>query len=199
MSALTPKTPTWSNLSAQAGVVFHVLSKAIRLFVITGKILPLNSLNPFNRQNLACCGANHTTRFIVRPMHWARLFDSLVRYRSIKALRKNQASAIVAAANLTSEEMEAELGEKLRRLRLNKNIDQQTLAARAGISVRALRNLESGQGSSVNTLLRVLRTLGRESWLQTIAPVPTINPLTLTRAAKPRQRASQKRKLQNKD
>lgn len=27
MSALTPKTSTWSNPAAQAGVVFHVLSK----------------------------------------------------------------------------------------------------------------------------------------------------------------------------
>lgn len=100
------------------------------------------------------------------------------------------------AVNLTSEEMEAELGEKLRRLRLNKNLDQQTLAGRAGVSVRTLRNLESGRGSSVNTLVRVLRALGRESWLQTIAPVPTINPLTLTRTAKLRQRAYRKLKHQ---
>lgn len=99
----------------------------------------------------------------------------------------------MAAVNLTSEEMEAELGEKLRRLRLNKNLNQQTLAGRAGVSVRTLRNLESGRGSSVNTLVRVLRALGRESWLQTVAPVPTINPLTLTRFAEPRQRASKPR------
>lgn len=103
----------------------------------------------------------------------------------------------MAIANLTLEEMEAELGEKLRRLRLNKNLDQKTLAARSGISVRALRNLEGGQGSTVKTLISVLRTLGREEWLQTVAPVPTINPLTLTRAAQPRQRASRSRKSKN--
>lgn len=99
----------------------------------------------------------------------------------------------MATANLTPEEMELELGEKLRRLRLNKNLDQKTVAERSGISVRALRNLEGGQGSSVKTLIRVLRTLGREEWLQTVAPVATINPLTLTRAAEPRQRASRLR------
>lgn len=101
----------------------------------------------------------------------------------------------MVTAHLTPEEMEAELGEKLRRLRLNKNLDQQTLAERSGVSVRALRNLESGQGSSLKTLIRVLRSLGRESWLQTVAPMATINPLTLTRAAKPRQRASRLGKL----
>lgn len=99
----------------------------------------------------------------------------------------------MAIANLTLEEMEAELGEKLRRFRLNKNLDQKTLAERSGISVRALRNLEGGQGSTVKTLISVLRTLGREEWLQTVAPVPTINPLTLTRVAEPRQRASRSR------
>jgi transcriptional regulator with XRE-family HTH domain len=96
----------------------------------------------------------------------------------------------MTSANLTPEEMEMALGEKLRTLRLTKNIDQKTLAERAGMSVRALRNLEGGQGSTIKTLVSVLRALGREEWLHTIAPVATINPLTLTRTAEVRQRAS---------
>jgi transcriptional regulator with XRE-family HTH domain len=90
----------------------------------------------------------------------------------------------------TVEEMEWELGDKLKRLRLNKNLDQRSLAARAGVSVRALRNLESGEGSTLKTLLSVIRALGRESWLQTVAPVPTINPATFTTRAATRLRAS---------
>lgn len=96
----------------------------------------------------------------------------------------------MASRFMTPEEMEAELGENLRTLRLHQNIDQQTLAERAGISARALRNLEAGRGSSLRTLVVVLRALGREDWLQAIAPVPTINPLMLTRLAEPRQRAT---------
>jgi transcriptional regulator with XRE-family HTH domain len=87
-------------------------------------------------------------------------------------------------------EQELELGENLKRLRLNKNCDQKTLAARAGVSVRALRNLEAGQGSNLKTLLSVVRALGREAWLQTIAPVATINPLTITSRATKRLRAT---------
>jgi transcriptional regulator with XRE-family HTH domain len=94
----------------------------------------------------------------------------------------------------TPEEMEVVLGEHLRTHRIPRNIDQETLAERAGISVRALRNLESGVGSSTHTLCRALKALGRESWVDTIAPYPTINPLMLTRQAKPRQRASKPRK-----
>jgi transcriptional regulator with XRE-family HTH domain len=92
--------------------------------------------------------------------------------------------------NQTLGEMEVDLGEKLKRLRLNKNWDQKTLAARAGVSVRALRNLEAGQGSTIKTLLSVVRALGRESWLQTVAPVATINPLTMTTRASQRIRAT---------
>jgi transcriptional regulator with XRE-family HTH domain len=95
--------------------------------------------------------------------------------------------------NRTVEEWEAELGDSLRTLRLHRNLDQATLAARAGISVRSLRNLESGNGSSLRTLIPVVRTLGRESWFELIAPIPTINPLTMTRNANPRQRASKTR------
>lgn len=92
--------------------------------------------------------------------------------------------------NQTLGEQEVELGERLKRLRLNKNWDQKTLAARAGVSVRALRNIEAGQGSTVKTLLSVVRALGRESWLQTIAPVATVNPLTMTSRASRRVRAT---------
>lgn len=103
--------------------------------------------------------------------------------------------SVMSMVNLTPDELEFELGERLRTLRLSRNIDQKTLAERAGVSVRALRSLESGHGSTLKTLVRVVRTLGRQEWLNTIAPVATINPLTLTREAQPRQRASRARRL----
>ena len=90
----------------------------------------------------------------------------------------------------TLEEMEAALGADLKALRLDMNVDQQTLAARAGISISALKNLENGKGSTVRTLLSTVRALGRAEWLATIAPVASINPLTHTEAATPRRRAA---------
>jgi transcriptional regulator with XRE-family HTH domain len=98
-----------------------------------------------------------------------------------------------APRHQTLAEMETELGERLKTLRIHRNLDQETLSARAGISARTLRNLESGSGSSLRTLIQVVRALGREQWFDTIAPVPTINPLMLTRTAAPRQRASKRR------
>lgn len=100
--------------------------------------------------------------------------------------------------NLTPAELEANLGDSLRALRLDRNIDQRTLAERAGISLRAVKNLEGGSGSTLKTLMAVLRALGREEWLNTIAPVASINPLMLTRNAEPRQRASRPRAIKRK-
>lgn len=92
----------------------------------------------------------------------------------------------------TIAELEAQLGERLKALRLNQNLDQITLAERAGISVGALKNMENGSGSTLKTLVAVLRILGREEWLSTIAPIATINPLNMPRASQQRQRASRK-------
>jgi transcriptional regulator with XRE-family HTH domain len=89
----------------------------------------------------------------------------------------------------TPDELAAWLGTSLRKLRIERNLKQDELAAQAGISIHALQNLESGQGATVRTLVTVLRTLGREEWLKTLAPSPTINPLTLPRGASERKRA----------
>ena len=65
---------------------------------------------------------------------------------------------------------------------------------RAGVSLNALKHLEGGKGSTLRTLMGVLRALDRVEWLATIAPVASINPLTLPRAGTVRQRASTRRK-----
>lgn len=84
----------------------------------------------------------------------------------------------------TPHELQTILGERLRRLRLSRNLDQVTTAAKAGISEKALRNLEKGDGSTVETLLRTLKALDHLQGLDYLAPVPTVNPLALLRSAK---------------
>ncbi len=93
----------------------------------------------------------------------------------------------------TIDELEMALGAGVRALRLDLNIEQQTVAARAGISVGALKNLESGRGSTIRTLASVLKALNRQDWLTTIAPSASVNPLTHTESTSPRRRASSAR------
>jgi transcriptional regulator with XRE-family HTH domain len=59
----------------------------------------------------------------------------------------------------TPKELQVALGARVRRLRLARNIDQRATADKAGISEKALRNLEAGRGSTVETLLRTLKAL----------------------------------------
>lgn len=89
----------------------------------------------------------------------------------------------------TIEEFETDVGAQIKSLRLKQNIDRATLALRAGCSVSALKNLESGNGSTMRTLIVVVRALGREDWLRNVAPVATISPLSMLKAGHTRQRA----------
>lgn len=77
------------------------------------------------------------------------------------------------------EDLQRDLGERIRRLRLRRNFDQRMTAEKAGVSERALRNLETGRGSTVETLLRVLRAVGAMDGLEALAPKPGIDPMEL--------------------
>jgi transcriptional regulator with XRE-family HTH domain len=92
-------------------------------------------------------------------------------------------------------ELQVELGRRLRQLRLQRNIDQRTVAEKAGIALTALQSLEAGRGSSVQTLVRTLKALNYLEGIEMLAPQPTVNPLFLLRTKKPRQRVQRPRQL----
>jgi len=89
---------------------------------------------------------------------------------------------------MTPEELAKELGSRLRSLRIHRDLEQVELAERAGVAVRTLRALELGQGSTTETLLRVLKALESLQGLEALAPVPSVSPLALLKSATPRQR-----------
>ena len=78
---------------------------------------------------------------------------------------------------------EVEFGAQVRRARLLADIDQVSLADAANISPVTLANLEKGGGSTLKTLIKVLRALGRDDWLETLEPVPAVSPIALAREA----------------
>ena len=52
------------------------------------------------------------------------------------------------------------IGEKLKAIRLKRNITQQSLAEAASISLSSVKKVENGEIGSFDTLLRILRMLG---------------------------------------
>jgi len=93
----------------------------------------------------------------------------------------------------TSAELEELLGSRLRELRLLKNLDQKTLAERAGVSLNAVKHLESGRGARVNSLIKVLRALERTDWLDTLAPIVSISPMQMLKRGSREPRRARRR------
>lgn len=93
----------------------------------------------------------------------------------------------------TTAELLILLGEQLRAQRLRMNLTLDDVAQSAGVSINAVRRLETGDGSSLSSFVSVLKVLGRADWLSTLKPAVTINPLDMLRQRGPRQRARKPR------
>ena len=79
--------------------------------------------------------------------------------------------------NVTSQSLRAELGARLARQRLARNVTQQALAETAGIGLRTLRRIEAGEPSSVDSVLRIALALGLADGLMSGIPEQAIRPI----------------------
>ena len=61
---------------------------------------------------------------------------------------------------LSDTQLSKRIGEKLKAIRLKRNITQQSLAESSSISLSSVKKVENGEIGSFDTLLRILRTLG---------------------------------------
>ncbi len=76
-----------------------------------------------------------------------------------------------------------ELGDRIRMLRLRKNITQEDLAARTLLAVGTVKSLEAGK-AKLSTLVAVMRELGALEQLDQLLPPVTISPIRLAEASK---------------
>jgi transcriptional regulator with XRE-family HTH domain len=96
--------------------------------------------------------------------------------------------------DLTDGAVLAELGERLRRARLGRNLTQRQLAGEAGVSEVTINKMEKGEPTQTLTLIRVLRSLGLLQGLDAAIPEPLPSPIDqLRRRGHTRQRASSPR------
>lgn len=95
---------------------------------------------------------------------------------------------------LNNQAIREEIGDRVRRERLNQNITQEALANAAGLSRRVVLDLEAGKGCSLRSFIEILRALRKLDQLNALLPDPGISPLQLARLqGKKRQRASGRR------
>ena len=81
-------------------------------------------------------------------------------------------------------EILARIGLALKERRLRQNITQSILAKRSGISVTAVKRLESGLGATLGSFVLVCRTLGVDGWIGGLDVRDEISPIAYADALK---------------
>lgn len=99
------------------------------------------------------------------------------------------------ASELTDEAVLQELGARLARLRIERNLTQAALAEQAGVSKRTLERLEAGAvATQLSGFLRVCRSLGVLEAFETVLPSTAPGPMArLRHGPRQRKRASGRR------
>ncbi|SAL85153.1 XRE family transcriptional regulator [Caballeronia arvi] len=90
----------------------------------------------------------------------------------------------------SSSEISDELGQRLRAHRLAQNLQQAELAARAGISERALRNIERNGPATLDNFIRIAAALGLAGNFDTLFELKPRSIKAMEKASIKRQRAS---------
>lgn len=72
-----------------------------------------------------------------------------------------------------------EIGQKIKRLRLQSNLSQKTLAERSGVSVFSISQIENGSNPSLLTLLMILRALNALNMLYLFFEEEQIDPIAM--------------------
>ncbi|HEY8639315.1 MAG TPA: helix-turn-helix transcriptional regulator [Solirubrobacterales bacterium] len=84
----------------------------------------------------------------------------------------------------------AELGGRLRRTRLERNLSQEQVAKEAGVSRFTVKRIEEGKPARLTSLIRLLRFLGLLESLEQLVPEPLPSPIDqLRHRGRQRQRA----------
>jgi transcriptional regulator with XRE-family HTH domain len=92
----------------------------------------------------------------------------------------------------STNEVAREFGNRLRAHRLAQNLQQNELAARAGVSERALRNFERSGRGSFDLLLRVAMALGLIESMSNLFELKPKSIKAMEQASLKRQRASRR-------
>jgi putative transcriptional regulator len=113
-------------------------------------------------------------------------------------VRQKEQEAPMDFQGMSDHALLVELGERLQRTRLNRNLTQPEIAGRAGISRRALQNLEAGKATTMGTFIRALRALGVLEQLDTLLPAPGPSPVQLAKLKGRERRRATGRRIRHK-
>lgn len=97
--------------------------------------------------------------------------------------------------SLTNQRIEQEIGQRIQKARLKKNMTQLELAQKSGLSRVAISRIERGLGANLSSLIEILRVLDLLQNVDTLIPSLQFSPLELLGQQKSiRRRASSVKK-----
>lgn len=76
-------------------------------------------------------------------------------------------------------ELLSSLGDQLRQERVRQRLEQRDVAQRAGVARTAVSRVENGQGGTLGTFVAIVRALGKEDWIASLAPQVSVSPMDL--------------------
>ena len=89
---------------------------------------------------------------------------------------------IVSFSYKTTPELLTIIGQRLKAIRIEMGLTQDESAKKAGVSLRAMQNLEAGNGSTFETFLRVFKAIDDINKLNHMMPEPEISPVAMFKA-----------------
>ncbi len=90
----------------------------------------------------------------------------------------------------TTKEVLREIGARLQGFRLQQNVTQAALAETAGVGHATVKRAEAGENIGLETIVKILRALGRVEALDSFLPEPLVSPIRLAdQRERGRQRA----------
>ena len=82
-------------------------------------------------------------------------------------------------ATSTTKEILREIGVRLQGLRLQQSVTQAVLAEKAGVGHATIKRAEAGENIRLETVVKILRALGRIEALEGFLPEPLVSPIRL--------------------
>lgn len=99
---------------------------------------------------------------------------------------------------MTNKRIGFEIGQRIKRTRIKRNITQLELANKTGLSRVAISKIERGYGANLSSLIEILRMLDILHNLEYLFPKDELSPLELIKIqGKKRKRASSKKIKKN--
>ena len=83
---------------------------------------------------------------------------------------------------LPNPQIEQEIGKRLKSRRLEMNLTQAEVAQKTGLARRTITAIENGEGSTLTTLVTLLRTLNALDTLEGFLPDPGPSPMAIATA-----------------